>query len=102
MAFTNLLLSESGVHIKWDDGHESYYPYRFLRGQCCCAGCVQEMTGVRRVSEEDVNEDVVVIEWMQIGRYAVQFLWSDTHDSGIYPFDLLLKLCRCSDCLATN
>jgi DUF971 family protein len=37
---------------------------------------------------------------MQMGRYAVQFLWSDTHDSGIYPFDLLRKLCRCSECLA--
>ena len=91
-------LEESGVHILWDDGHPSYYPHRYLRGQCCCAACVEEMTGQRRVGEEDVREDVYAVDWMQIGRYAVQFLWSDTHDSGIYPFELLRRLCLCPEC----
>ena len=99
MAFNELNLEDDGVHILWDDAHNSYYPHRYLRGHCCCAGCVEEMTGRRRVAEEDVREDVYAVDWMQIGRYAVQFLWSDTHDSGIYPFDLLRRLCRCSECL---
>ena len=98
MAFNELNLEDDGVHILWDDAHNSYYPHRYLRGHCCCAGCVEEMTGRRRVAEEDVREDVYAVDWMQIGRYAVQFLWSDTHDSGIYPFDLLRKLCRCNEC----
>ena len=100
MALNEVTLGDDGIHILWDDGHPGLYPYRYLRGHCCCAGCVEEMTGRRRVAEEDVREDVYVVDWMQIGRYAVQFLWSDTHDSGIYPFDLLRKLCRCSECLA--
>jgi len=100
LAFNEVKLEEDGVHILWDDEHASYYPHRFLRGHCCFAGCVEEMTGRRRVAEEDVRENVQAVDWMQIGRYAVQFLWSDTHDSGIYPYDLLRKLCRCSECLA--
>ena len=91
---------EDKVYIVWDDGHSSEYPYRYLRGQCCCAACVEEMTGRRVVSEENVREDVQALDWMQIGRYALQFLWSDTHDSGIYPFELLRRLCRCAECYA--
>ena len=99
MSFSNLDLSENGVYISWNDGHAGFYPYRYLRGNCCCAGCVEEMTGNRRVGEDDVREDVDIVDWMQIGRYAIQFLWSDTHDSGIYPFDLLKKICRCNECV---
>ena len=98
MKTEEVVLDETGIYMEWNDVHRSYSPYWYLRGQCCCAGCVEEMTGRRRVGEEDVREDVYAVDWMQIGRYAVQFLWSDTHDSGIYPFDLLRRLCRCQDC----
>ena len=57
------------------------------------------MSGNRRVGESDVREDVEIVDWMQIGKYALQFLWSDTHDTGIYPFDFLKKICRCSSCV---
>lgn len=86
------------IIITWLDGHEGSYPYRYLRGHCCCAACVEEMTGRRIVSEIDVDEHVWALDWIQVGRYAVQFLWSDGHDSGIYPFELLRKLCKCEDC----
>ena len=93
-------LGSEHISILWDDDHDSRYPHRYLRGQCCCAGCVEEMTGRRRVAEEDVREDVQALDWIQVGRYAVQFLWSDAHDSGIYPFELLRRLCRCPECYA--
>ena len=95
-------LGSEHISILWDDGHDSSYPQRYLRGHCCCAGCVEEMTGRRKVGEEDVREDVQALDWIQVGRYAVQFLWSDTHDSGIYPFELLRKLCRCQECYASE
>ena len=100
LAFNEVKLKDDGVHILWDDGHASYYPHRYLRGHCCCAGCVQEMTGRRRVGEEEVREDVYAVDWMQMGRYAVQFLWSDEHYTGIYTFELLRKLCACDECKA--
>ena len=95
-------LGSEHISILWDDGHDSRHPHRYLRGQCCCAACVEEMTGRRRVEEKDVRVDVQALDWMQVGRYAVQFLWSDLHDSGIYPFDLLRKLCRCHQCYASE
>ena len=93
-------LESDGVYVEWRDGHHSFYRHRYLRGHCCCAACVEEMTGRRRVAEDDVREDVQALDWMQIGRYALQFLWSDTHDSGIYPFELLRKLCHCAECFS--
>ena len=92
-------LEGEGVFVLWDDGHESLYPHRYLRGECGCAGCVDEMTGRRMVGWEDVREDVQALDWMPVGRYAVRFLWSDTHDFGIYPFEVLRKLCRCPRCM---
>lgn len=87
-----------GIHILWDDGHQSYYEHRYLRSQCGCAHCVSEMTGQRLVVLADIRKDVEAVEWASIGRYAVQFLWSDFHETGIYPFTTLRDLCQCDQC----
>jgi DUF971 family protein len=34
-----------------------------------------------------------------VGNYALQFVWSDGHETGIYTFEYLRKLCPCSQCL---
>ncbi len=88
----HLRLEPDGIHVVWSDGRGSAFPYRFLRGNCPCAICVLEGTNQRVVFEKDVPEDVVAIDWMNIGRYAVQFLWSDAHETGIYPFRYLREL----------
>ena len=93
-----LTIRPDGIHILWEDGHESYYNHRYLRSQCCCAHCVSEMTGERLIVLNDINVDVEAVEWAQIGRYAVQFLWSDFHETGIYPFPMLQDLCQCDVC----
>ncbi|MBH42903.1 MAG: hypothetical protein CL787_05220 [Chloroflexi bacterium] len=98
MGVQDVKLDSDYITILWDDGHEGIYPSRYLRGYCCCAACVEEMTGRRIVGENDVDEYVMALDWIQIGRYALQFLWSDAHDSGIYPFEVLRNLCRCDDC----
>jgi DUF971 family protein len=33
-----------------------------------------------------------------VGRYALQFKWSDGHDTGIYSYKLLRGLCQCDLC----
>ena len=98
MGVQDVKLDSDCITILWDDGHEGIYPSRYLRGYCCCAACVEEMTGRRIVGENDVDEYVMALDWIQIGRYALQFLWSDAHDSGIYPFEVLRNLCRCEEC----
>lgn len=91
-------ISQAGsdtLRIKWQDGHESLYPVRWLRLVCRCALCVQEFTGQPLLREEDVPEDVRPISISPVGRYAVQFAWSDGHDSGIYTFEHLRTVCPC-------
>ena len=92
-------LRPDGIHIQWDDGHEGYHPYRHLRLECRCATCVHEMTGQKMIAVDKVPADVEALDWMTVGRYAVQFLWSDAHDTGIYPYETLRKLCQCDECL---
>ncbi|TVP53728.1 MAG: DUF971 domain-containing protein [Gemmatimonadales bacterium] len=84
--------------IEWKDGHRSTFPPRLLRLSCPCAGCVDEMTGQRILREADVSSDVYPRAIEYVGRYALQFEWSDGHRTGIYPFEFLRRLCPCPDC----
>ncbi len=83
------------LRIKWQDGHESLYPVRLLRLACRCARCVEEFTGRALLSSDNVPEDVKPLRIAPVGRYAIQFSWSDGHDSGIYTFEHLRDLCPC-------
>lgn len=88
----------SRLRIRWKDGHVSEYEPRRLRLACPCAGCVDEMTGERMLTPEMVGSDVYPEKIQYVGRYALQFSWSDGHETGIYPFDYLRKLCPCREC----
>lgn len=86
--------TEDGTHlrIRWADGHVSEYHPRTLRLRCPCAGCVDEMTGERILTPAMVPENVHPTAIHHVGRYALQFQWSDGHSTGIYPFDYLRRL----------
>lgn len=78
--------------IEWGDGVRSEYPPRALRLRCPCARCVDEMTGIRILTPEQVPEGIYPTAIHYVGRYALKFVWSDGHDTGIYPFDFLRAL----------
>ena len=80
------------LRIVWDDDVAAEYTPRALRLLCPCAACVDEMTGVRTLRPEDVSEGVYPQAIHYVGRYALQFHWSDGHATGIYPFEYLRKL----------
>jgi DUF971 family protein len=82
----------SRLRIRWQDGHSSEYTPRELRLACPCAGCVDEMTGRPILRPETVPEDIHPLAIRYVGRYALQFDWSDGHSTGIYPFSLLREL----------
>lgn len=81
-----------GVQIKWSDGRTCTYPYKYLRTQCACASCVEEMTGRQLLKVSSVPDDIIAADYIPVGRYALQFLWTDGHQTGIYPFSMLLRL----------
>ena len=87
--------NQHDVKIRWQDGHVSVYPARELRLNCPCAGCVDEVTGQRRLIAGSVPEDVKPLSIQLVGRYAITIPWSDGHHTGIYAFELLRKLCPC-------
>lgn len=85
----------SDVKITWQDGHVSVYPARELRLACPCAACVDEVTGHVRVIATSIAQTVQPLKIDLIGRYAISIQWSDGHNTGIYAFDRLRKMCPC-------
>ena len=94
---TEIALVGEGISISWSDGQTCLYPYRYLRLQCGCAGCVEEMSGRQILNVAIVPEDVIAVDFLEVGRYALQFLWTDGHSTGIYPFRMLRRLAREDD-----
>lgn len=90
--------------IEWKDGHSSPFPLDLLRSKCPCASCRQHQQpalaeGQLRVLPSNVSEDSVQVASVKmVGRYALQILWKDGHDTGIYGFEYLRKLCPCDAC----
>ena len=87
-------LADDHVAVKWNDGHTSRFRFRDLRLECPCAMCEDEWTGQRRLEPSHVPPDIKAGEVRTIGRYALQFLWSDGHTTGIYSYDKLRSLDR--------
>ena len=87
--------SQHDVKIIWRDGHVSVYPARALRLACPCAGCVDEVTGQVRLTAASIPHNVHPLKIDLVGRYAISIQWSDGHNTGIYAFDRLRKMCSC-------
>ncbi len=98
----NIQTNKSVVVINWEDGHKSIYGARDLRLKCPCAQCIDEWTGELRLDENTVPSYIEAVEHMLVGNYAVQFLWSDVHYTGIYTFKVLRDLCMCELCVSIS
>ena len=98
-----LAAGENTMAIHWSDGHESVYPYRYLRSRCPCASCdemgpppEEAAGGLPILGQRPLHPERAEL----VGRYALQVYWSDGHSAGIYAFDHLRRLCPCAECTA--
>lgn len=93
----DIQLIGSEVAILWQDGTETYYPMEALRAASPSA----ETTGERDLLGHTHGGDsrteypgVTVTGFQLIGGYAIQFQFSDGHDTGLYAFPYLLEIHR--------
>lgn len=95
MSPTRLDLIGSEVAILWSDGGEQFIAMEKLRAASPSA----ENTGERDLLGRQIGgtdqkhfPGVTVRDWRMIGGYAIQFDFSDGHNTGLYTFDYLRAL----------
>ena len=84
--------SDSEVTIEWSDGTENRYTATQLRLACPCAGCVDEWTGEKMLDSDSISGDLSFDHISIVGRYALNFHFSDEHETGIFSFTYLRDL----------
>jgi DUF971 family protein len=79
--------------IKWDDGGESFIALEKLRRSCPCAGCKGErdiMGNLYKNPDKPLPADAFrLLRLDRVGGYAVQPVWADGHQTGLFSFDYL-------------
>ncbi len=84
--------------IRWSDGEESYIPLLTLRRHCPCASCAGEKDIFGQVYKGPDRplgaRAAELVRISAIGGYAVQPVWGDGHNTGLYTFEYLRRLGR--------
>ena len=90
--------TESYLEIIWSDNRVCRYPLSHLREACPCVECrgghanmgahndpddILKLTPARSYKVEDLQ---------LIGNYALQPVWDDGHNSGLYTWEYLYKI----------
>jgi DUF971 family protein len=88
--------SDKALTINWSDGAETRYSAAQLRRNCPCAGCIDEWTGKKVLRDESIPDDIAFDHISIVGRYALNFHFTDGHDTGIFSFDFLRRLSETS------
>ncbi len=102
----------TGMAVEWADGHHSAWGFSWLRHACPCALCNEERTSTGRapgVPKPAPGGPLVMYqapprpaEVTKVGKYALRFKWNDGHESGIYSWEYLRRVCQCVLCVGTR
>ena len=84
--------SDADLSIRWSDDAETAYSAPALRRSCPCAACINEWTGEKILDPAKIPDDLTLTQISIVGRYALNFHFSDGHDSGIFSFNYLRGL----------
>jgi DUF971 family protein len=91
------LTDRGELELQWPDGGTNRLPFRLLREECPCAACVDENTGRRILNVAAIPHDIRPTGMSFTGNYALKIAWSDGHNTGLYTWDHLAKLCGRSE-----
>ncbi|SRR5579871_1687855 len=96
-----------GIQVDWKDGHHSEFSLAYLRDHCPCATCTgAHGTTPQKSSYSSPSADpfklyapaLKMLNVEPIGHYAFRIDWNDGHNSGIYSYDHLRRICPCDTC----
>ena len=94
----------TGICIELENGTEIRLAGRVLRSNCPCATCIEERaknadtenkskrSSLLRVIKSEASEQLDLTKIWPVGNYALGLRWADGHDTGIYPFSVLMEL----------
>ena len=103
----HIAISKSkGIQIDWKDGHHSGYSLAYLRDECPCATCTGAHGTTPRTPEANnpfqmYKPALKMLGVEPVGNYAIRINWSDGHNTGIYSYEHLRKICECAACKAS-
>ena len=82
--------ARAALEFCWGDGERYLATYQLLRASCPCADCKVLRAAGRDGNAGDDNLQLADIQ--PVGAYGVQFVFSDGHDRGIFPWVFLREL----------
>lgn len=91
--------TEGYLEITWNDDQVCQYPLSHLREACPCVEC---RGGHQFMGQEYEPDDLLKLTPKRsyqidgiemVGNYAIQPVWDDGHQTGIYTWDYLKRLC---------
>ena len=92
---------ERQLRVRWADGKDCVYELPRLRQLCPCALCRTEReqpSGLPVVRPAAAQREMVTVSKAElVGQYGIRLTWNDGHNTGIYDFALLRRLCEEAD-----
>lgn len=79
---------DTHLSIRWKDGEEFQYDLLDLRKKCPCATCRGGHGGKVGAATSHITK-ASIVSWTKVGRYAINIVWNDYHNTGIYSYDNL-------------
>ena len=81
------------LEIAWPDGSRQHLSNALLRAHCRCAECSSaRLRSGAEPSAPSVSPELRIVAIHPVGAYAAQFVFSDGHERGIYPWAFLKTL----------
>jgi DUF971 family protein len=95
--------TEAYLEIVWSDEQVCRYPLGSLREACPCVECRGGHQFMGREYDPDnllelkPKRSYGIQKIEMVGNYAIQPTWDDGHQTGIYTWDYLKRLCPAGD-----
>lgn len=87
------ILEKTKMNIEWSDKSISSIPLTTLRKYCPCAVCSADREKQSKYYIPLLyGEQIKIVKINSVGNYAIEIVWADGHNTGIYEYPFLKKL----------